>query len=910
MKLPLIIRPCRYEIGLGYSPGNSDLRPYQRFEPTLSAGSTLYHLLTPLDFAAEERRAVYFNVKVCNSASLCSFLSSGPVFIKSELNIIPSWIYDGENLVSDIDYQISTTTISGHFQIGTNCPLASVQWAVESVDGMIVQDYVDINLEDETSGDAADDTNTIFVTTDQVQLFDDETYRILLQAVDLVGEVRILRSNGTTVTTRSLLPGLVKDGSIIGQDLNHQESTTTLYAQWSGFGDGSPEQEIAYYEVAAGSYREFPNTRTDIAPFTNVGLNESHTFTDLDLIPQGVVYYVTVRARAVSGAYADVTSNGITVGFGHEIIPGRIVVPRYQSDTESFSVYWREFESDLPIRSYEWALGSRFLTSEELDAFCADTESNHSTAFDVFGFKYVDLDTAATATDLSLAHNTSYYVTIRAIDQAKKCLAIQNFPGVLIDITAPEPRSGVTAGPPESRINIPDDSEFVVYIQLQERLDVTWENFIDYESAVEGYEVAVFEQTECGNNTLVGDVTPLFDFMSVGTDLHVSFKGLNFVSGVSYTVVVRAINFVGLTSSIYSQPIVVDTAPILPGTIKDGLNWRSDLVFQSDLSMLSGVFTHAKLSPQYPGEVQQPGPCLETTFYNLSSLNSAWSSLEPATLLGGLTAIVYAEAQIDVSIDPPGVEITAVRDVESEQIMSGIYQTSAQISNGGTVSLDILAAQGTPNFQAQAVTSVVFVDSGSVSDLLVEFELGRLGSYEYPTSPEFSAFGLQIHHSFLNETNFELQRVVMWATSNDPLASPLYVVREVTADLSEIHTYTFDFQFEQLDVSYIRKVDLYIDGTLVSSLQGLPSFSEDARIVLHTFNRLGYVPPIEDGFDPPEVAAVFANVTLPLRTGHLCDYGTPFFSGESPVVLFQAGAGTTPGALDVRGLEVCVPYSI
>lgn len=854
---------------------------------------------------------MYFNVKVCNRANLCSVLSSDPVFIKSELNTLPDWIYDGENLVSDIDYHIANaTTISGYFRIGTNCPLASARWAVESVDGMIVQDYVDINLEVEISSNAVDDTNTIFVTTDQVEQFDDETYRILLQAVDLAGEVHILRSNGTTATTRSLRPGVVKDGPIIGQDLNHQESTTTLYAQWSGFGDGSPEQEIAYYEVAAGSFREFPNTKTNIAPFTNVGLNESHTFADLDLIPRDVVYYVTVRARAVSGAYVDVTSNGITVGFEHEIIPGRITVPQYQSDTESLSVYWREFESDLPIRSYEWALGSRFLTSEELGTFCSDTESNHSTAFKVFGFRSVDLDTAATASGLSLAHNTSYYVTIRAIDQAKKCLAVQHSSGVLIDITAPESRSDVSVGPPESLINIPDESEFVVYIQLSEQLDATWETFVDYESGVERYEVAVYEQTECGNNTLADDVTPLFEYMTVGTDLRITFVGLNFATGVSYVVAVRAINFVGLSSSIYSQPIVVDSTPLLPGTVKDGLNWESDFVFQSDLSMLSGVFTHAKLSPQYPGEVRQPGPCPQTTFYTLSGNNSAWSRLETDTPLGGVTAIVFEEQRIDFSLDPPGVEITAIRDDTSERILSGAYQTSAQISNGGTVSLDVLAARGTPDLQDRAVTSVVFIDSGSTSDLLAEFELGLLGSYEYPTTPEFSAFGLQIHHSFTNGTSFEPQKIVMWATSSDPLASPSYIVREITTDLTEVHTYTFDFQFEQLNVDYVRKVDLYIDGTLVSSLQGLPRFSADTRIVLHVFNSLGYIPPIENGFTPPKVIAVFANVTLPLRTSHLCDYGTPFFSEESPIVQFWAGAGTTPGSLDVRQLEVMCMYAV
>ena len=44
-----------------------------------------------------------------------------------------------------------------------------------------------------------------------------------------------------------------------------------------------PNQEIVRYEVAVGTDRRFANTRDDIVAWTDVGLNTSVTFYDLDV---------------------------------------------------------------------------------------------------------------------------------------------------------------------------------------------------------------------------------------------------------------------------------------------------------------------------------------------------------------------------------------------------------------------------------------------------------------------------------------------------------------------------------------------------------------------------------------------------------------------------------------------------
>ena len=89
-------------------------------------------------------------------------------------------------------------------------------------------------------------------------------------------------------------------------------------------------QIIDHYEVAVGTDRRYPSTRNNIRPFIDVGLNKSHTFTDLNLIPKTATYYFTVRAFSVSTAMAEVTSNGIQVGHGaHVISNGEVDVQRY-----------------------------------------------------------------------------------------------------------------------------------------------------------------------------------------------------------------------------------------------------------------------------------------------------------------------------------------------------------------------------------------------------------------------------------------------------------------------------------------------------------------------------------------------------------------------------------------------------
>ena len=902
----------RFELGVGVVPGGDDIMSYETFLPLPLPAATdndgtvlLYHRIHSLDFDPAGRGGVYFSVRVFSTAGHFSTIVSNAVFIKSNLTLERNWIFDGFDSGTDIEYQTSTYEIGSSFSFGVNCPIRDGRWAVEGVDGNLTQAYVNLD-----TVQFQQEFNQFHVSSDQVRLYNDETYRILVQVTDFSGEVHILRSNGVTVTTLGLAPGVVRDGTIPEQDLNYQESQTTLSACWEGFGDGSPEQNIAYYQVAAGTNLEHPSTRTNIAPFTNVGLNTSHTFTGLELVAEVVEYFITVRAYSVARATSDAHSNGVVAGFSHSILPGAITLPRYQADTTTLSAHWTEFESGVPIRQYEWALSSAYFTSEQLEEFCADTNSNYSDFFDVSGFSHVGLDTSVTLTGLHLQDNTTYHFTLRVLDQAKKCTVVMFPEGVTIDQTPPTSTASTLTTPAVTLGPSLTSAESVIYLSSGEGVTVEWAPFADLESGVEHYEVGIYQQVACGNNTGVG--VSIVDVVRTNEDVtQVDFTNVPLEVGVAYVGVVTATNGAGVSGSVYSEPGLLDVLSPVAGNVKDGETWYSDVTYQSDLSMLSAVFTHAKLPPPTPG-VTANEPCPRASFFALSDLDPEWAVVPSPELIGYATsAIAYSPQQVSASSgSPSGVSIVTSRDPTSpiDEVISGAYQTPSDPSNGGTFQADILVATGLEELEVNTVTSVLFIDSGVSSNLLAKFEPEQatfdLGS---ASSVPYSAFGVQIYREITEDATTFPQRVVMWAFDADSINQPIHVRRDLpSVDLSTVNTYRVDFEAEQQDTYYTRTARLSINGVLMATLQGLPSLSNDTRVVLHNFNRLGFTPQTGDPGVDLAVRTVFANVTVPRRTGSLCDAGTPFHSRQSPIVEFRAWAGTSPGLADVAEMEVSV----
>lgn len=98
----------------------------------------------------------------------------------------------------------------------------------------------------------------------------------------------------------------VRDG--IGEDVDTQEVTSSLFANWDEFPD--PEGRPVLYEWCIGTQ---PGS-SDVLPWTRVG-GATHAATEGLALPQGRTLFVTVRASDLAGNQsAPATSDGISIG--------------------------------------------------------------------------------------------------------------------------------------------------------------------------------------------------------------------------------------------------------------------------------------------------------------------------------------------------------------------------------------------------------------------------------------------------------------------------------------------------------------------------------------------------------------------------------------------------------------------
>lgn len=834
---------------------------------------------------------MYFNVQ-CLSSKGQSTISSSPIFIKTEIEY--SIILDGNTAGEDIEYQISTTVISGQVFLDSNCPLRSASWSIERVGGYLVQDTTPLLLS----------SNNFFnLYTDQVILDTEQTYRIHFYAIDMCNKSYELISNGVSIVSERAKPPQVQDGLISNHDMNYQTSITNLSAMWFNTDSGL---EPVRYLVAVGTDPRFPSTKTDVIPFTDVGLNTNITFDNLDLVAM-TEYYFTVRVFVTSGDFADGSSNGVTVGYEQAVYPGEITINEFQSDTTSLSLYWTDFQSDLPIRLYEVAIGTVEIDDDTLELFCRDSTSDFAGEFSVLGFTSVNLDTSASFTNLVLSHNTTYFVTLRVLDQAEKCITVTTAVGTTIDMSPPvsnDTADFVQVGT-EASISLNPPPTVAVYVVDSENIRVLWNEFLDPESGIQYYEVALYMQTVCGDVESISNAVA--DFQNVETEREATFDGVSLEVGVAYVAVVRAWNGARLFSRAFSLPFVVDSLEYFSGDVKDGSSWDSDVTFQSDLSMLSATFAHTKQPPSTPNAAMN-GPCPNAIFYPLFDFAlDNWTTIATSSPIQPFSSgLVYSNSQVNSSVTGvPGITITSIRDssIPQDQLLTGGYSTQVALGEGGLVAMDIVATYGDKKFEMNAVTSLLLID-GAPPNTIVVFE-GQNEEQIAQSAGNFKMVGLQIYRGNAVDGT---QQVVLWARSDDTGSVLVSLSHDIShVDLSQSHNFALDFEIEQNDIGLSRYVSLYIDNTLEATLYNIPMLSDNTQMIFHVFNRMGYVPP-PVAFDPPQVRAVFGNVSLSAEVEGICNYGDPFYSRGSPIVEFKAGVGSTPSSDDVIPIKVSPLY--
>ncbi|XP_070207962.1 uncharacterized protein [Littorina saxatilis] len=185
------------------------------------------------------------------------------------------------------------------------------------------------------------------------------------------------------------------------------------------------ESAVVSYEVWLGTSSFASNHKK----LTDVGLNTTWTFTTTSL-ETGTSYYVTVRARNEAGLQTTAVSDGFLINVtppvpGVAFPAGRYRNRHAQSSTSSLTVSWYGFEDmESGVASYYVALHD---------------EDDVKTP--IVPFTHAGIDTEFTKAGLTLEHNHSYVVSVKARDAAGLESKAVVSPAILVDVTPPE---GVT----------------------------------------------------------------------------------------------------------------------------------------------------------------------------------------------------------------------------------------------------------------------------------------------------------------------------------------------------------------------------------------------------------------------------------------------------------------------------------
>ncbi|XP_070573743.1 uncharacterized protein [Ptychodera flava] len=698
----------RYQVAVGANPGTTDILDFADVD--VSSGNIA--LINGVDLY--DVRQAFVSVRGYNLAGMHTTAVSNGVYISRVSAGLPplegTYVWDGRQ-DTDVDYQDSNEMLEVQWSFhGDPCPKMHYEWSIFRFDGLRMQNFTT--------------TTDDFGMNDGLDMRNGESYYTIVKATNLLGYAEVIRSDGVTIQLEPPSPRDVRDGDVYGIDLNFQDSITSLSANWDPFGDHcggsyaqgeetSSSQIIDHYELAMGTDNRYPDTREDIQPFVDIGCNVSHTFDNLQLVPRTQTYYATVRAYSVSSSMTEVTSNGIKVGYGGEVVSeGEITLQRYISLADSVSLSWAGFEFGMPVMFYTWGITANkdFLMTmscfdlqnfQETATGEGGTEGENEDLFDIHPWTNVGKDTMAEATGLSLKDRETYHGIVMATDESGFCsLALADF---TLDLTPPI--SGhVKVGP------FPDEA--VTYLTRGDMLPISWTDFYDDESGLEAYSLSLYDGLSCDGKT-----TPvlLIDFIDVpANDTSYTFVDLDLETNRPYHVYLRVTNKAGLSTTVVSQPVFVDLTDPTAGIVKDTDDFRVDNDYQSSKTSLDGFFLHLPT----PEGAACPSRIVSDDF----TADGGWFAVNSQGVWGTKyeDTVMFTPNQVSTENSDDEISITMTRDVTADRMISGsYYRGDTDVSLGGKYSISIKAASG----NLSSITSIVFWDGpdGVAGDFEVPF---------------------------------------------------------------------------------------------------------------------------------------------------------------------------------------------
>ncbi|MBF0502939.1 MAG: fibronectin type III domain-containing protein, partial [Candidatus Riflebacteria bacterium] len=302
-------------------------------------------------------------------------------------------------------------------------------------------------------------------------------------------------------------------------------TTTSPVFSWASSTDSI--SGISLYGVAIGTT---PGANNLV--WQNSGLATTFSKTGLALT-NGTTYYVSVYADDKAYNVSSAATGSWTVDTATPTAPTSVVDGVAASSTTTSPVIsWTASTDAGGVNHYEVAIGTS----------AGGTQTANWTN--------VGNATSTIITGMALTNGTTYYASIRAVDNASNVSAVGQGDGWLVDTTVPTTPGSVTDG--------------VASTSTTSSPNISWTASTDTGSGINRYEIAI-GTTAGGNQTL--------NWTSVGNVTNATMAGLVLTNGTKYYASVRAVDNASNASTVGQGDgwWVDTTAPTQPGSIDDGV---------------------------------------------------------------------------------------------------------------------------------------------------------------------------------------------------------------------------------------------------------------------------------------------------------------------------------------------------
>ena len=531
----------RYEwaiISSDSSPSNSDF--------TEVSGSNLPTSGTFRNLALSQGKGYYVIIRAYNGAKLYKDAYSVLV-IPDSTPPSPGNVFDGSTVQVDIDYQAEVKHVYGSWTKFPE-PHTAVKQYYYAVGSCITGNY---HVTGNGFAKLHPPTATSFMLTN-ISLVNGQRYCIKVKAENKAGLLSSeVSSDGfvADVTPPNTRNAQVRDGNT-GSDIDYQDNTTAMSAEWEGFED--PESGIQYYEYGISRSR---GGVMDVLPFRNAGLNTSAIARGLSLTDD--VYYFTVCAVNKAKLRNCLSSDGVLIDFSppsHGVVHDGIIEPdlKYQSSLSTMAANWEGiWDLESGIEKFQWSIGTSVNDKSSVQDYIDVGLSTH----------------VKSKGNLNLSSGVKYHVHLKVTNQAGGVRELVS-DGVIADATPPIPNTIYPGFGSQDGWSY-NEQEKAFYSASASDIAVYWNRFSEPESEVWYYKWAI------GTSKCDTQVQPLINIGRLNY-ANTTMTDLVFRSGVKYYVAVTSRNRAGLVSRSCSDAIVFDNTPPHPGKVYVGRSLRND----------------------------------------------------------------------------------------------------------------------------------------------------------------------------------------------------------------------------------------------------------------------------------------------------------------------------------------------